>query len=942
MKLRPAAPALLAACTGLFGPVALSFAQPSAPAILQWFDGSWRTMERRSADSFRAGYGALWIPPPSRADSGNFSVGYDVYDRFDLGRPNSPTLYGTESGLKAMIGTMRRAGGTAVYADLVWNHNGFRDASTPGFVAEGGYPGFVLQWPGTTDGDFHSAFVPPGANADYVGRLAGLIDINQATNIQLIRHPTTAGNPQNIPAGTWANRPDPRNARFYPDRSGSPARMLFDPTTGESNIAVYDFNLANPMAGTPVAENALGLLMRHAQWMVQVIGVDGFRLDATKHMPPWVLNYLDRAVYRANPRPLLNGGVNHVFSFGEFFDGNPVNIQPTIRKDINPADPGRIGGNRDALDFPLYFALRDNLTSNGIQNDWRNVINNTLDRNDDGLANNGSQGVGFAMSHDKGAPHLNNVAHAYVLLRPGNAVVYYNAKEFGAGRDFPGDGRGDALGGQFGNTITTLVDIRARYPQGNFNPRLVQKETIVIERENSLVAGLSNRLDAGYDARTVMTAFAPGTPLLELTGNAADPAVDPFNDIPELLIVNGDRTVNLRVPRNRAPGPNNTQGNFHGKGYVIYGPAGPQGTLSLTNVAFTFAPDPATPATNGTARVSPVSVIRSDSFQIRLQTVPVNLLGFYRDVDADGDNAVYRINGGMDFNGNGVVDFTTPGSVVYGFEQFTTKRSPLIGGGDGEFVQTIDATRLPEGLNFIEVRAFRRRNPTEPVVFSAWRETVYIDRLPPQSEVVSFDPVVPGVTQNRRLEVRSIDLTANNVHVFLNLPAARTESQILALLGAGNQANRVDRELWWRDYASVVSGNHVATVVTFEETGNYSILRVPGLFAATSLGGGLGDLNYNGLYEPADIDEFGRVLLSFNTLFNPAADLNGDGLVDFTDLHLLGDRLVAVNAPPQTLASYNILLRGVVPEPAAGLTVLLAAFLPLRRHRRRPGDCNEV
>ena len=32
-----------------------------------------------------AGYGFVWLPPPYRADQGEFSVGYDVYDRFDLG-----------------------------------------------------------------------------------------------------------------------------------------------------------------------------------------------------------------------------------------------------------------------------------------------------------------------------------------------------------------------------------------------------------------------------------------------------------------------------------------------------------------------------------------------------------------------------------------------------------------------------------------------------------------------------------------------------------------------------------------------------------------------------------------------------------------------------------------------------------------------------------------
>ena len=27
----------------------------------------------------------MWLPPPQRADTGPFSVGYDVFDRFDLG-----------------------------------------------------------------------------------------------------------------------------------------------------------------------------------------------------------------------------------------------------------------------------------------------------------------------------------------------------------------------------------------------------------------------------------------------------------------------------------------------------------------------------------------------------------------------------------------------------------------------------------------------------------------------------------------------------------------------------------------------------------------------------------------------------------------------------------------------------------------------------------------
>src|SRR5687768_1515033 len=74
----------------------------SPPAILQWFESSYNTIENRTADAFMAGYGAVWTPPPGRADISNFSVGYDVYDRFDLGSAVNPTLYGTEAGIKTV------------------------------------------------------------------------------------------------------------------------------------------------------------------------------------------------------------------------------------------------------------------------------------------------------------------------------------------------------------------------------------------------------------------------------------------------------------------------------------------------------------------------------------------------------------------------------------------------------------------------------------------------------------------------------------------------------------------------------------------------------------------------------------------------------------------------------------------------------------------------
>lgn len=867
----------------------------SPPAFLQVFDGGYGTLEDRTADIWRAGYGQVWLPPPGRADLGNFSVGYDVYDRFDLGQPGNPTLYGTETGLRRVSRLFHRAG-LDLYSDLVWNHNGFSDQGTPGFQNAGGYPGFAITLPAAVDGDFHSAF----ASGDLNGRLAGLIDIDHDTNHQFIRSPVP-GFANNIPAGTTpshgrlANVPDENNRRLYPDRSLTPI-MVFDPTTGQSNIPIYPFNTADPLAGDPVAENGLGLLMRYAQWMVQSVGVDGFRIDAAKHMEPWVLNYLDRSVYRASTRNYLNGGRRDVFSFSEVFDGSKSYLQTFIRKDINAADPGRVGGNRDVLDFPLFFAMQSNLSGNGLQNDWRNVVNASVDTQDDGL-NNGSQGVMFVQSHDSFGPTLNNVAHAYTLLRPGNAVVYFNAKEFGPGRDFPKDGRGDALGGVFGEKLQRLVELRNTHGRGDYRQRLLEKEILVYERESSALVVLSNRSDNHYSQRTVNVDFPFGTYLVELTGNA-----DGDTNIPKVIQVFDDcfqcqTKVNITVKPN----------NGGDRGYLVYGLATPQAPagVQLTNVDQVLSdPDP-TAATNGVTRLTDLHVIKADTFTASLQTTQVNLLGLIRDANADGDNALIRLDGGRDLNGNGQVDFVTPGQVSYGFEQFTTKRSPLLGGGDGEYRQTISTVGLSEGQHFLEIIAFRRRTDGGPAVYSSFKKAIYVDRLPPESTLESFDPRVVNVNENRRATVRSVDFTADSVHVFLDLPAALTDAQVVGMVGSGSQANQLDRDLFTRDFNGLTHGNHVLTIVSFEPSGTTAVRRVPGQFTSTIFGGGLGDLNFDGQFAPADVSLFETILFSQNAQFSPAADLTADGLVDNRDLFALDARLTAVGADLATRNAYR-------------------------------------
>lgn len=908
----------------------------SAPAILQYFEARWDTIEDRLADIHSTGYGRLWLPPPAKA-GGGFSVGYDLFDRFDLGSPRDQTLYGTETSFGVLTGAANRAA-VDVYTDLIINHNGFGNRFDSNFVAQGGYPGFALTLPNDINGDFHDPTISLGQSV-LEGQLSGLNDIAQEKDYKFIRHPTTAG-PNNIPAGTLFNKPNPANAALYPDQ-GLGGVEVFDPELNQT-VTLYDFNFANPAAGDPVLENAVGLLQRNVRWMIQKFGVKGFRVDAAKHVPEFTLDFLDQAIFRAIKDLQHDGSIQPAYMFQELLDGNKALLQAYTRRDlpnpvaIAPSDT-TVRGNRDALDFPLFFALRDNLTGNGQANNWHNIRGASQDANDrpggaDVWHTDGSQGVSFVQSHDDFGPFLENVAYAYTLMRPGNSIVYLNAKEFSPGRDFPKDGKPDALGGVFGDTITKLVALRNSHGRGDFTERWLDdafnpngfSNVYVYERENSAVVGLNSRNDGVIETRTVQTAFAPGTVLVELTGNAADNSVDPGGAVPDAVRVDAQGRIPVSIPGNAG----------HGRGYVIYGVAAPEGALTIDGASAVLAGAAPTSGNFGTARLADIDVITGNGFTVRLNTTPVTLptpageASPVRDVHADGDTALVRLNDGADLNGNGVVDVATPGDVAYGFEEFTDTRTPgfidsggtNIGTGSGLYEQAIDARGMAEGRHYLTVRAFRHRDAATggdggPAVFTDFTKTIYVDRLPPESEIASFAPFAsdPGNPNNRDLVIRSVDKTADSVHYFFDEGAATTDAQLIARAQSGQgTTGDYDRDAWVAGIFGVTTGNHVVTVVSFEPTGNVNVQRFAGVFTQTNLGLGLGDLAADGFYRANDISGPGglqEVLLSQNTVFNAAADVDANGLIDNRDLFALRDLYLAEAIDPRVFTALDATLR---------------------------------
>ena len=590
--------------------------------ILQYFESKYETIEKRMPDVFMAGYDGLWIPPTNRADTGNLSVGYDLYDRFDLGNASNPTLYGTEASLRGLVYAAHSTD-IKIYPDTIFNHNGFRDKYTSGFA---GYPGFALTLPSGPDqtyGDFHDY----SATDDLTKRVSNLIDIAQENNDQYIRQPISTST-ANLP-GMWV---DTTFARFYPD----PSPLIGDKTTFSG------FNLTHPLRGVPTNENATGLLLRYTRWMNEVIDVDGFRLDAAKHIPTWFFSsFLDNAL-AGKGRPNRDGTPSNPLQFGEVYDGNASFVATYANRSLN----------RDVLDFPLYFPMYNELNANGL-GDFKNFIYSSVDGTDDGDATNGTLGMQFVEAHDTGlpSPKNDNLAYAYILTRPGRPIVYFNAQEFGTGRSFPRTGRGDALGGQYGDQITKLIAIHNEYAQGSILERWVDHKYdsnpakwYVYERDNSLIVGLNLQENSGYDEVTVQTNFPAGNVLVELTGNAADSTYNEGGFLYTQVTVNGSGQIPIRLPRSDKS-----------RGYVMYGLRNPQGTIDISPVSSVLQPEDTT-VWVGIRRITPISVVTSSAVTLTLQT------------DSTEDNAIWKLDDGYyDYTGTLIKtgNFT-------GFQEVTT------------------------------------------------------------------------------------------------------------------------------------------------------------------------------------------------------------------------------------------------------------------------------
>jgi hypothetical protein len=353
--------------------------------------------------------------------------------------------------------------------------------------------------------------------------------------------------------------------------------------------------------GQPVAEDIREYLIRWIRWLGKVTDADGFRLDAIKHVPttfyqsdyandPIAFNKAIHDDYVARRGP---GAVAQIF--GEDFSGD-------IQGELAPYIRSGMG----VLNFPLFFTLQSICSAAaGGGGDLGQLSFPQSGADSSAIQEFGgvgrAYGVSFTQSHDSAAADGQpNLAYAFIMTRPGDAVVFFDGGNPDA-RNFVQPGRPDALGDLGSRVITTLVDISNRFARGSMYNRFVDDDAYVYERVvegagATLLVVLTDNIGADgrvaadgtgsfgeFDPRPlIVTGFPPGTVLVDYTGNSPVHTTTVLD--PNMVSAAARQRALAEHARSSQFAPPPGYGLVHvavpsgpDRGYAMYAPAAPGG-----------------------------------------------------------------------------------------------------------------------------------------------------------------------------------------------------------------------------------------------------------------------------------------------------------------------------------------------------------------------------
>jgi len=479
-------------------------------AMLQYFNTTWAEITRKMPELAEAGYSSLWLPPPTKA-SGGLSVGYDLWDPFDLGskdqRNTVRTRYGTEAELLDLVRTAHRFG-IRVYFDNIMNHRAFDipgfNENTPIDIYPGMLPedfhlrttqeGFYRKWDNTRD--WNSAW-----QVQNLG-LADLIDIAQepgTTNFNF--GPTEGSTHPKIRFIRDLERPE----RYAYDKDGN--YVGFGGLLGIAETLLNDEGNPNPDQSQIRAraqqylqdneniysEYVEDYLNRAARWLMDRTKADGLRLDAVKHIRADFFGATFGADKDTSDYGYL-GQVQRQFNLTRGF--SDANHRDTVFNTESPRDDAMVFG--EHLGEPPAYGPYIDAGMRLIDNPLRTEFNNRLGNPSSGLNGFDQPGAGgfapgatvmHAQSHDSDFAARRELQHAMYFTRAGLGLLYtdgnYQAETLGeSGGAFPRHSNTSFLGQWDDPRVPNLLYIHEQFARGDQAGRWSDSDVVIYERRD--------------------------------------------------------------------------------------------------------------------------------------------------------------------------------------------------------------------------------------------------------------------------------------------------------------------------------------------------------------------------------------------------------------------------------------------------------------------------
>ncbi|WP_082629860.1 alpha-amylase [Olsenella massiliensis] len=377
-------------------------------------DGKHWERLRTNAKAFaEVGITSVWLPPAYKGQAGAEDVGYGVYDLYDLGefdqKGSVATKYGTKDEYLAAIRELK-AQGIQVLADVVLNHRMGADECEQVEAVEVNADDRTQDSSGTQVITAWSRYTFPGrkgAYSDFVWDHSCFhgCDYDEATQRKAI-------------------------FRF--------ADKQWDPDVTHEN-GNYDYLMGDDVDVThpPVYDE----LVSWGAWYVDACDLDGFRLDAVKH--------IERDFYRRWLDELRERTGKELFTVGEYWSSDLDELRGYLGDDAPMS----------LFDVPLHFKLFQASTSDG-QMDLSRLFEGTL------VASDPTHAVTFVENHDTQPgqalqsfiePWFKPSAYACILLREAGYPCVFYGDLFG----MPNGGDIPAV-----EELPLLMEIRRRFAYG--------------------------------------------------------------------------------------------------------------------------------------------------------------------------------------------------------------------------------------------------------------------------------------------------------------------------------------------------------------------------------------------------------------------------------------------------------------------------------------------